>query len=1004
VIADLMVVLTTKVDAAVTGFTTVGTAGEEMAAKVAAATSSMTAESERLSASLGAVGARADETAAQVSASSTVMADSATKSSFALEKIGIASQTAATENKLAAEQMAAQTASLSAKMELAATKAAASNDAIGASYKKAEAESSKSSMGQAKNFGMAALAVGAVGVVAVDMAAKYETSTNKLVTSAGESKGALDEVRQGMLGMAGEVGVSAEKLSDAMYKVESAGYHGSAGLGLLKAAEQGAKAEGADGARVADALSSAMRDYYPHAQSAADVTKYSTDVMSKLIGATSAGKMTFDELSGSLNSILPVASAAKVSLNDTLGVLASMTVHGISAEQATQNMADAIRHLQAPTQTMSKAMATLGIDSQDVAAKLGERGLSGTMQFLSDKVKNSMPPGSDRVILELGTAASKSTPQVQALAQKVLDGSITMAAFSKEAKGLDPISAKQAASFATLAASYHQLGNQQMSGGQVMATYGGQMQKVMGDATGLKVALMTTGENAGYTADAIKQVSGSTADAKGNVKGWAEVQDSFNQKMAETKASLGALAINLGNALLPVLKPVVDVFAQFAGWLAKNPAIAKALAIAVGVLTVALIAMTVALWAASLTPMTLIVGAIVAGVVLLIAVIVLLITHWNQVWHAIGEALHAVWTAVIKPVVDAIVTAAKAVGSAFVWLWQTVLKPVFDVLSTAFRFIAMIVTDVVVGPIVIQVRILAGIFTWLYNNAIKPAIDWIGTAFRWLYDNVFKPIGGFIVDAVHAVGDGFNWVWQNVIKPVIDALSAAWHWVYDNAIKPVADWIKREWDIMGRAIQIMHDQYFQPVVDAISGAWHWLYDNAIRPVADWIGGAVHNVGQAFSDAFTWVKSIISDVWNFVKPIFDAIGNAISHVSSALGGVGNIISSTFSGIGHIFGFDDGGFVPGAPGAPMLAVVHGGEYVVSNDMQAGRAPIDPKLGGSLVSSGGIRAGGGGGGGGGAPVVNIVVQGTTVTERQLIDVIETGMLRAGQRRPVTYQNYRR
>lgn len=1002
VIADLMVVLTTKSDQAVAGMAQVSAAGEEMAAKLAASTTAMTAESERLGEALAVAGGAADTAAVQVSGASTAMSESATVAAGKLEQIGIASETAATENKLAMEAMASQTAALSAKMDLAAKKAEESNAAIGTAYKRADEEAAASTRGQAKNLALAGAAVAAVGVISIDMAGKYEQSTNKLVTSAGESKDALESVRQGMLTLAGQVGVGAEQLSDAMYKVESAGYHGAAGLGLLKAAEQGAKAEGADGAKVADALSSAMRDYYPHAQSAADVTKYSTEVMSKLIGATSAGKMTFDELSGSLNSILPVASAANISLDDTLGVLSSMTVHGISAEQATQNMADAIRHLQAPTQAMSKAMATFGIDSQDVAAKLGQRGLSGTMQYLSDAVKKAMPPGSEQVLIQLGNAASKSSPQVQDLANKVLNGSITMAAFSKEAKGLDPISAKQAQSFATLAAGYHQLGNQQLSGAEVMATYGGQMQKMMGDATGLKVALMTTGENAEYTAGAIKTIAGSTADAKGNVKGWQEVQESFNQKLSETKASLGALAINLGNALLPVIKPVVDVFAQFTGWLAQNPGIAKALAIAVGILAVSFTVAAVAVWAMNSALLANPITWIILAVVALIAGIVLLATHWNQVWHAVGEALHAVYTAVIKPVIDAIVAAAKWVGGIFVWLWQNVLKPVFDALSIAFRFIAMIWLDSVVAPIIIAVKILGAIFGWLWDHGVKPAIDAISTAWNFFYDNVIKPVADFIGFEIHVAGMVFQWFYDHAVKPVVDAASAAWNFFYDYTIKPVSDAIGNVIHTTGAIFSWLWNNGIKPAIDDIVAAWNWLYDNAIHPIASWIGDRVHDVGQAFSNAFSWVKSIIQDVWNFIKPIFDAIGGAISKVSNALGGIGNMVSSTFGGIKSFLGFDDGGFVPGAPGAPMLAVVHGGEYVVSNDMQAGRAPIDPKLGVNLTGS--TRASGGFGGGGGTTIVQVIVQGNVTTERQLIDAVQAGMTRTGGIRPTTYQPYRR
>jgi TP901 family phage tail tape measure protein len=483
------------------------------------------------------------------------------------------------------EAMKAKSVKALADLEAAEARAAASTEALGDAMAGSADKAAVSGVGALKKVAAGTvLAAGLVAGVSVKMAGDFEQSTTRLETSAGESAQGLEVVRSGILSMAGEVGVSAGEMSTAMYKIESAGYHAEAGLGVLRAAEEGAKAEGAEGAKVADALSSALRDYYPHASSAAEVTKDASDTMSKFISATSQGKMTFDDLAGSLNSILPVASAAKISMSDVLGVLASMTVHGISAQQATQNMADAIRHLQAPTQVMSKNMAALGIDSTDVAAKLGQRGLSGTMEYLSQAVKKAMPPGSDKVILDLGNALSKSTPKVQELGKELMAGSITMKQFTGAAGKLDPISAGQAQSFATLAKSMHQLGTEQLSGEQVMTTYGGEMQKVMGDATGLKVALMTTGENADYTNDAIKAISGSTADAAGHVKGWAEVQGTFNQKLAQAKDGTEALAIRIGGYLLPVASRIAGVFADGAHWLASHDAAARALAIGVGVI------------------------------------------------------------------------------------------------------------------------------------------------------------------------------------------------------------------------------------------------------------------------------------------------------------------------------------------------------------------------------------------------------------------------------------
>ncbi|PSJ23935.1 phage tail tape measure protein, partial [Streptosporangium nondiastaticum] len=206
-----------------------------------------------------------------------------------------------------------------------------------------------------------------------------QASTTKLVTSANETKDNIGMVRDGILAMAGQVGYSAMQLSDAMYKIESGGQHGADGLKVLQAAAEGAKTENANLTTVGDAVTTMLIDYHGKADDAALVT-------SKMVQATASGKMSFEELAKSLSSVAPIASAAHISMDDMLGTLASMTSHGISAEQATQNMADAIRHLQNPTSIMRNEMNLLGINADDVASKLGERGLSGTMQYLQQAI------------------------------------------------------------------------------------------------------------------------------------------------------------------------------------------------------------------------------------------------------------------------------------------------------------------------------------------------------------------------------------------------------------------------------------------------------------------------------------------------------------------------------------------------------------------------------------------------------------------------------------------
>src|SRR5437763_8335049 len=174
-----------------------------------------------------------------------------------------------------------------------------------------------------------------------------------------------------------------------------------------------------------------MQDYHLKASDAADVT-------SKLVAATASGKMTFEELAGSLSAILPIASANHISLNDILGDLASMTVHGMTADQATQNLADTVRHLAAPTAQSTKELAALGISATDVSTNLGTKGLSGTLNEITDAIQRKMGPGSTQIVLDLGDALNKLPASVKSFAQGLLDGTKSVGDLRAEIKNLPP--------------------------------------------------------------------------------------------------------------------------------------------------------------------------------------------------------------------------------------------------------------------------------------------------------------------------------------------------------------------------------------------------------------------------------------------------------------------------------------------------------------------------------------------------------------------------------------
>lgn len=684
----------------------------------------------------------------------------------------------------------------------------------------------------ALGFGPGALALAAgtaaavIGVSAVKAAGDFQQQLTKLVTSAGESASNLGLVSDGIKKIAIETGASTTSLADGMYKVSSAGFHGADGLNVLKAAEQGAKAEGASLETVADAVSSALIDYHLKASDAADVT-------SKLVAATAAGKMRFEELAGAMPAILPVASAAHVSLSDILGDMASMTVHGMSAEQSAQNLADTIRHMVNPTAQQAKELAMLGMTTTQLAGDLKTHGLSGTLQEISNKIADLMAPGSDKVILNLKTALNGLPDQVKQLGVHLFDGSMSMKEYAKAAAGLDPIAAKQAISFATLAGATHRIGDQQMTGAQVMQNYTQALAKATGDATGLNVALMLTGENAAYTNSAIKSVSDAAVEAGGNVKGWAEIQKNFNQQMAQLGQvfqvgllSVGQWLIGVYEAASKYLVPVFGVIKKAwddylmpaFNWISGGDGqkaidfFGKGLGFAIGI---------------AATNLVLLAGA----VMVVVAAMVRIVNTAEDVVKWLGENIP--------------IAAQIAVQAVTGW-WQ---KLVSDTERDWSNF----------------------------KNSIQKAWDDTGKAISDGVDSAILAIREFPLGAAKAVGDG----WDKVTKAVSDG--------WDSTTKAVSDGVgkaaKAAADFPGQVAKAVGDGWTS-VTTAISNGWNTIVQNAPK----W----GKNVADGYMQGMqTLANYDIQSVMQWGKGISDFFNGGLKWGGSVIKGIGDGITNGFS---------------------------------------------------------------------------------------------------------------
>lgn len=247
-----------------------------------------------------------------------------------------------------------------------------------------------------KAVGLAAAAMGvttaiALGVQAVQAAGTFQESMTQLVTGAGELQSNLGLVSNGILNLAVSTGTSTQQLSQGMYMIESAGYHGAAGLNVLQVAAQGAKVGNADLEAVANSLTTVLTDYHMSANQAASA-------MNGLTTTVASGKTHLQDLASSMGTVLPLASSLGVSFPQVAGALATMTNAGMDARRASMNLANAIRSLGAPSSTAEKSMASVGLTAQQLKNTLSTQGLTGVIQEVSDAVGKRFPAGSVQAV------------------------------------------------------------------------------------------------------------------------------------------------------------------------------------------------------------------------------------------------------------------------------------------------------------------------------------------------------------------------------------------------------------------------------------------------------------------------------------------------------------------------------------------------------------------------------------------------------------------------------
>ncbi|PJN22425.1 phage tail tape measure protein [Kitasatospora sp. CB02891] len=808
------------------------------------------------------------------------------------------------------------------------------------------------------------LAAFEAGKHAVEAAGDFQFQMTRIRTSAGEAAENMKAVGDGVLSMAGEVGQSTEHLTAGLYQIESAGFHGSAGLEVLRDSAMGAKVGAAELATVADAVTTGLNAYSMGADKAAEVTN-------ALVATEANGKTNMEALAGSMSKILPTAAAAKVGLNEVLGAMATMTAQGTTADVAATYLRQTIGALSNPSGKAAMEMKSLGLSAVEVGQNLGKNGLASTLEMLTDAIQSKMGPAGTVLIEHLRKASANTSDYEKVLANLAPE----------------------------------------------QQTYIGALATMVGGTKSMMAALQLTGPHMELFRRNTETINEHVKEGGQEIEGWADVQANFNQKLDSAKASAGALAIQIGQYLMPYVEKIAVVVANSARWITEHALAAKiAAGVIAGVLVVALVALTVAMWNFTAAALANPVVWIIIGVMVLIAAIVLLIVHWRAVWdwirgaalvtarvvvaawHWLSDQTSQIWDAIVGWVVGA----WNATGAWLSSAWHTVVDP----LVAAWNWLYAVTSQIW--------NAVAGFFAKWWPLLLVIFLPVIATIVA-LWNRFHQAVFDTAVSVWHNVVAFFAWIWSGIVAVAV----GFWQAVHAAVIDPIMliwtdivivwtalmIWLSAKWDQITTIGRLAWLGFKQEILTPVHEIWTEIssvFDRVTGTIGDALSSAwdiAAGFGHRFgSVGYDIVMGIVHGVESGASWLYDELKNLANNALDAAKSYLGIKSPSRAFADQVGGWIPAGIAQGvrAQASQAAAAV---TSVAQQALAAAQMPAMPGLG-----SGGLALAGAGGGQIVQQNTHITVQGSVLAERQLVDIVRAGTLQDGARNNSTYPSYKR
>lgn len=347
--------------------------------------------------------------------------------------------------------------------------------------------------------------------------------------------------------------------------------------------------------------------------------------------------------------------------------------------------------------------------------------------------------------------------------------------------------------------------------------------------------------------------------------------------------------------------------------------------------------------------------------------------NWGEIKQYLTGVWQGIWS-VIKPFLDLIKTGIQVSWDIIKGTTKTAWDLVGSFIKTTW--------DVVKGYTKATLDVVEGFITatWeILKGSTKAAWDLIKGLINTPLD--------FIKDSLKLFADFFTGHWSKLWGDIEKIAKDLWNNIW-GTIKSVIG------DIVGSVVKAGDDM--------ISGFYKALEDG-VATVFKGIDDIYHMISTFFGDSIHWLYQAGKDL---IQGLINGVGDMVSSATDA---IGNLASSVWKSAKHGFGL----------WSPSHIAYEHGQMIVQGLINGINSMSDKAAGTMLDLAGNVNAGftvmgpSGAGINGSAftsqgayapSTINIYVQGSVLSDRDLRDVVQEQMLQLGARYSTSYTPYKR